>query len=204
MAKRRAQSFLFLLVLAGLVVIADQFTKWLVMSRFGLYEIKSVIPGFFNLTYLHNTGAAFGLLADANPSWRVYFFVCIAVAALIFIFYAFLQYRERGVVYVYAFSFIGGGALGNLIDRLRYGSVVDFLVFYVGRNQWPAFNVADSAIVVGVGSGGQYALAAARALLEHTDLGAAEVVREALRIAAGIDIYTNDHITIEELSRASG
>jgi signal peptidase II len=149
MGKRgRSQSFL---LLAGLIIVADQLTKWLIMSSFGLYEIKAIVPGFFNLTYLHNTGAAFGLLANANPAWRPYFFIGIALAALVFVFFAFLQYRRRSVVYVFAFSFIGGGAVGNLIDRVRFGSVVDFLDFYVSTYHWPAFNVADSAIVVGVG-----------------------------------------------------
>jgi len=147
----RSQSFVLLVLLAGLIIVADQLTKWLIMSRFGLYEIKEIVPGFFNLTYLHNTGAAFGLLANANPAWRPYFFIGIALAALVFVFFAFRQYRHRSAVYVFAFSCIGGGAVGNLIDRVRFGSVVDFLDFYVATHHWPAFNVADSAIVVGVG-----------------------------------------------------
>jgi len=152
MGKRgSSQSFPLLVLLAGLIIVADQLTKWLIMSRFGLYEIKEIVPGFFNLTYLHNTGAAFGLLANANPAWRPYFFIGIALAALVFVFFAFRQYRQRSAVYVFAFSFIGGGAVGNLIDRVRFGSVVDFLDFYVATYHWPAFNVADSAIVVGVG-----------------------------------------------------
>ncbi|MEW6289213.1 MAG: signal peptidase II [Thermodesulfobacteriota bacterium] len=147
----RSQSFVLLVLLAGLIIVADQLTKWLIMSRFGLYEIKEIVPGFFNLTYLHNTGAAFGLLANANPAWRPYFFIGIALAALVFVFFAFRQYRHRSAAYVFAFAFIGGGAVGNLIDRVRFGSVVDFLDFYVATHHWPAFNVADSAIVVGVG-----------------------------------------------------
>lgn len=147
----RSQSSLLLVLLAGLIIVADQLTKWLIMSRFGLYEIKVVVPGFFNLTYLHNTGAAFGLLANANPAWRPYFFIGIALLALVFVFFAFRQYRHRSAVYMFAFAFIAGGAMGNLIDRVRFGSVVDFLDFYVSGYHWPAFNVADSAIVVGVG-----------------------------------------------------
>ncbi|MBI5557968.1 MAG: lipoprotein signal peptidase [Deltaproteobacteria bacterium] len=149
--RKRVPSFLLLSLLAGLIIVADQLSKWLIMSSFALHEIKTVVPGFFNLTYLHNTGAAFGLLANANPVWRPYFFIGIACAALIFIFFAFHQYRRRGLLYVFAFSFIAGGAVGNLLDRIRYGSVVDFLDFYVYSHHWPAFNVADSAIVVGVG-----------------------------------------------------
>ena len=147
----RSRSSLLLVLLAGLIIVADQLTKWLIMSRFSLYEIKVVVPGFFNLTYLHNTGAAFGLLANANPAWRPYFFIGIALLALVFVFFAFRQYRHRSAVYMFALAFIAGGAVGNLIDRVRFGSVVDFLDFYVSGYHWPAFNVADSAIVVGVG-----------------------------------------------------
>jgi signal peptidase II len=144
-------SVLLLLLPACLVIVADQLTKWLIMSRFELHEIKPVVPGFFNLTYLHNRGAAFGLLASADPAWQPWFFIVIACAALVFIGFAFRQYRSRSALYVYAFALIAGGAAGNLIDRLRYGSVVDFLDFYVAAYHWPAFNVADSAIVVGAG-----------------------------------------------------
>lgn len=148
---RFTQSFFYMLLLAVLVVAGDQLTKLLIVGRLGLYEIETVIPGFFNLTYLHNTGAAFGILADANPAWRASFFIGIALVALVFVVFAFFQYRKRGCLYVYVFAFIAGGAVGNLIDRLRYGSVVDFLDFYISSYHWPAFNVADSAIVVGVG-----------------------------------------------------
>mgnify|MGYP001197278557 CR=1 FL=1 len=103
-----------------------------------------------NLPDLTNTGAAFGLLANANPAWRPYFFIGIALLALVFVFFAVLQYRQRSVLYLFAFAMIGGGAVGNLIDRVRFGSVVDFLDFYVSTYHWPAFNVADSAIVIGV------------------------------------------------------
>ncbi len=149
--KKKGGSYAVLFILAGLVAVLDQFTKWLVVTRFDLYEIKELIPGFFNLTYLHNKGAAFGLLANANPAWRVYFFVGVSVLALIFVLFVYHHYSRLGGAYVLAFSGIFGGAVGNLIDRIRYGSVVDFLDFYYGSYHWPAFNVADSAIVVGVG-----------------------------------------------------
>lgn len=148
--KNKGGSYSTLFVLAGLVAVVDQFTKWLVVTSFDLYEVIEVIPGFFNLTYLRNTGAAFGLLANANPAWRIYFFVGVSVLALFFVLFVYRHYRQLGLAYVLAFSGIAGGALGNLIDRIRYGSVVDFLDFYYGAYHWPAFNVADSAIVVGV------------------------------------------------------
>ncbi len=147
----KSQSSLLLVFIASLVVIADQLTKWLVVSHFMLYESRVIISGFFNLTYLRNTGAAFSLLADANPAWRSYFFIGVAIGALVFVGFAFREYRRRGLLFVFAFAFVAGGAVGNLIDRVHAGSVVDFLDFYVSSYHWPAFNVADSAIVVGVG-----------------------------------------------------
>lgn len=136
---------------AAFVVIVDQFTKLLIMTNFFLYEQKSIIPGMFNLVYVTNTGAAFGFLAGDKSWLRQAFFVGVAVVALGVIIYAYAHLRKQAKIYTYALGLIGGGAVGNLIDRLRYGSVVDFLDFYLGRHHWPAFNMADSAITVGVG-----------------------------------------------------
>jgi signal peptidase II len=133
------------------VVVFDQLTKGLVMAYFGLYELRPVIPGLFNLTYLTNTGAAFGMLAGAQTIWRQAFFVGVAVAALGVMAFSYRQFRSQGKIFAHAIGLIAGGAVGNLIDRLRFGAVVDFLDFYVGSHHWPAFNVADSAICVGVG-----------------------------------------------------
>jgi signal peptidase II len=109
-----------------------------------------VIPGLFSLTYLTNTGAAFGILAGQSVWWRQAFFVGVALVALIAIGYMYRRMRNDSVWYEVALAFIAGGAIGNLIDRVRLGSVIDFLDVYVGRHHWPAFNVADSAITVGV------------------------------------------------------
>ncbi|MCD6388248.1 MAG: signal peptidase II [Desulfobulbaceae bacterium] len=134
-----------------LVVVLDQLTKWRVITTFMLYESHEVLPGFFNLTYLRNTGAAFGFLAGDHGMWRQVLFVGIAVVALIFMFTAFFHFRKQGMLFVYGLGLIGGGAVGNLLDRLRFGSVIDFFDFYIKGHHWPAFNVADSAICVGVG-----------------------------------------------------
>lgn len=134
-----------------LVLLLDQASKALVEARFALFEIEVVIPGLFNLTHLLNTGAAFGFLAGEAALWRQLFFAGMATAALIVLFFAFRQLRNQGSLYGHAIGLIAGGALGNLIDRLRLGAVVDFLDFYLGEHHWPAFNVADSAICVGVG-----------------------------------------------------
>jgi len=133
------------------VVVLDQATKAMVMDRFAMFEMLPVIPGLFNLTYLTNTGAAFGMLAGAKSIWRQVFFVGVAVAAVVILFYSYRQFRSQGRIFAHAIGLIAGGAVGNLIDRLRFGAVVDFLDFYVGTHHWPAFNVADSAITIGVG-----------------------------------------------------
>lgn len=133
------------------VVAVDQLTKLLVVNEFRLYESREIIPGFFHLTYLTNTGAAFGMLAGRESLMRQIFFVGVAFAALVAMAYFFYRLKERSLLYPVAIGMISGGAIGNLIDRLRLGSVIDFLDFFVGRYHWPAFNVADSAITVGVG-----------------------------------------------------
>jgi len=148
---RKSFSYNVLIVVASCVVVADQLTKYWILTNFSLYETRTVIPGFFNLVNIRNTGAAFGLFAGNESEWRTLFFGIIALVAVFAIIFLFKHYRQKGSLYVYALSSIAGGAIGNVIDRVRFGAVVDFLDFYVGQYHWPAFNVADSAIVVGVG-----------------------------------------------------
>ena len=136
--------------IAALVVLLDQVSKYWIARQFSLYETLPVLPGFFNLTYLTNTGAAFGLLAGQPAFWRHLFFVAIAVTALVIITVLYFRLRQESFFYELGLGLIAGGALGNLVDRVRLGSVVDFLDFYIGSYHWPAFNVADSAITVGV------------------------------------------------------
>jgi len=133
------------------VIIGDQLTKWWVMASFALHESREIIPGFFNLTYITNTGAAFGLLAGEITIWRQIFFIGVALVALVALYFAYRHFKDAGQLYVIGIGMIGGGALGNVIDRLRFGAVVDFLDFYMKGYHWPAFNVADSAITIGVG-----------------------------------------------------
>jgi signal peptidase II len=133
------------------VVIVDQMTKLWVMVKFVLHEQLTVIPGFFDLVYVTNTGAAFGFLAGDKTWLRQVFFVAVSLVALTVIVLAYNHLKKQSRIFVYALGLIGGGAVGNLIDRLRFGSVVDFLDFYLGSYHWPAFNAADSAITVGVG-----------------------------------------------------
>lgn len=132
-------------------IIVDQLTKLWIVSVFMLYESVEVIPGFFNLVYVVNKGAAFSMLADVESPWRHYFFVVVGVAAMIGLTVVYYQTRKQSKIYGVALALICGGAAGNLIDRVRFGYVVDFLDFYVRSYHWPAFNVADSSICVGVG-----------------------------------------------------
>ncbi len=136
-------------VIIILAIVCDQLTKSWILHSFALYEVKEVIPGFFNLVYVTNSGAAFSMLAGVDSPWRHYFFLGVGLAACIGLTIAYYRFREGHGGYASALALIAGGALGNLIDRLRYGSVVDFLDFYLGSHHWPAFNVADSAICVG-------------------------------------------------------
>lgn len=136
-------------IIAILAIAFDQLTKFWVLRSFELYEVKEIIPGFFNLVYVTNSGAAFSMLAGVDSPWRHYFFLGIGLVACIGLTIAYYRLRASHGGYGIALALIAGGALGNLIDRLRYGSVVDFLDFYLGSHHYPSFNVADSAICVG-------------------------------------------------------
>lgn len=135
-----------------LVVVLDQLTKWEVVKNFSLGQTRSIVPGIFDLTYVRNTGAAFGILAHADARWRVPFFVLVPLVALVAIFQVFRRIGEKDLKLAYALALVMGGAVGNLIDRAWLNYVVDFLLFHWKYEwQFPAFNIADSAICVGVG-----------------------------------------------------
>jgi len=135
--------------IAASILFLDQLTKYLVVQRFRLHESVRVIPGFFDLTYVRNPGAAFGFLAGASGAWRSIFFITVSIVALAVILA--LVRQARGRLPLIALSLIGGGAVGNLIDRVRFGEVVDFIDWYYRSFHWPTFNIADSAISLGVG-----------------------------------------------------
>ena len=137
-------------VIILLVVGCDQVSKLWILQNFDLHDSTVIIPGLFNLTFLRNTGAAFGIFAGHPSWWRQLFFIGVAVIALVVILVFHRKLGRQNSLYTISLAFIGGGAVGNLIDRVCYGSVVDFLDVYIGSHHWPAFNVADSAITVGV------------------------------------------------------
>jgi signal peptidase II len=128
-------------------LILDQITKQWVAQTFDYRESLAVMP-FFNLTYVHNPGAAFSFLAD-QPGWQRWFFTAIASIASIVFFVWMAKTPKQNKILGIAFALMLSGALGNLIDRVLFGYVIDFLDFYVGNAHWPAFNIADSAIFCG-------------------------------------------------------
>jgi signal peptidase II len=138
-------------VIALVVVVLDRWTKQLVAQRIPLYRNIQIIPGFFRLTHTENTGAAFSLFADSTGPWKTGLLIAFSVAALIVVSILLWKNHHAHVVTGVGLSLIMGGALGNLWDRVARGRVIDFLLFYVKRYQWPVFNLADSAIVVGAG-----------------------------------------------------
>ena len=145
------KKYLILIILTLITVILDRLTKLAILNHFSLGESVNVIPSFFSLTYIRNTGAAFGILAHADPAFRVPFFVIVPLVALAAIFFIFKKIPDHDLKLSSALSLVIGGAVGNLIDRLMLGYVVDFLDFHWRYEyHFPAFNVADSAICVGV------------------------------------------------------
>ena len=140
---------IYLAILAS-ILVSDQVTKFWITSHFSLYDAQVVIPGFFNLVYVTNKGVAFSMFASVESPLRHYFFVSINIIAFLGLSIAAFKMRRNHLLYTISFALIAAGALGNVIDRIRYGAVIDFLDFYFGSYHWPAFNVADSSICVGV------------------------------------------------------
>ena len=137
--------------IAMLVFLGDQVTKSMVEASIPEHEVIPVIPGFFNLTHVRNGGAAFGLFADSPAPWKTALLIIISAALLASVIGVVWRSRrlqwEAGV----GLSLVLGGALSNLLDRIRAGRVLDFLDFYFRNYHWYTFNLADSAIVVGAG-----------------------------------------------------
>lgn len=140
-------SFIRWLTLAAMILVADFLTKAWVLAAFHLHE-RVAVTSFFNLVLVFNAGAAFSFLSDAG-GWQKWFFVILALAISAWLVAMIRQHANERLL-PFALTLVLGGALGNVIDRLRFGAVVDFLDFHFAGWHWPAFNVADSAIVVGV------------------------------------------------------
>lgn len=137
--------------IAGTIIILDQITKALILNYIPLYNSMSVIPGFFNITHIQNPGGAFGFMANQGPGVRSVLFLFISAIAICIIFYFYKTTPAKDTWVTTSLSLIFAGAIGNLIDRIRFGQVVDFLDFYISdKLHWPSFNVADSAITIGI------------------------------------------------------
>jgi signal peptidase II len=134
--------------LSFLAVVLDQVSKLAVSGSMQLYQSIKIMP-YFNLTYVHNTGAAFSFLSDAG-GWQRWFFAGLAVIISTVMVVWLAKLKQHETLLAVALSLVLGGAIGNLIDRLAYGYVIDFLDVYYQSWHWPAFNIADSAITLGV------------------------------------------------------
>jgi len=138
------------LIISSTVLILDQITKALVHNLMPLYHSIEIVPNFVHLTYIRNTGAAFGFLAGSRSTLRMAFFLLVSIVAIACVIYLLKNLRPSRNTLTVSLSLILGGAIGNLIDRLRMGEVIDFIDLHWHRLHWPAFNVADSAISIGV------------------------------------------------------
>ena len=147
MSSYRARTVHFSLAL--LIVLLDRWTKRLVAARIGMYSQIQIIPGFFRITHTENTGAAFSLFADSPSHWKTVLLIGFSLVAMVIVSVLLWKQTRPLTITGVALAFILGGAVGNLWDRVASGRVVDFLLFYVKQYQWPVFNLADSAIVVG-------------------------------------------------------
>ena len=146
----RGEKWPRLAAIAGVILLSDQVTKSYIRQTMYLEESIPVIPNLFSLTSIRNPGAAFGLFAEQSPLFRAALFATVSVVVLVFLTLLFLQTPKEDVWNLTAIALLFGGAAGNTIDRLRFGEVVDFLDIYWRDFHWPAFNVADSAITIGI------------------------------------------------------
>ncbi|HUB32928.1 MAG TPA: signal peptidase II [Bryobacteraceae bacterium] len=137
--------------IAALIFGLDRLTKWLIETRVGFFDTYKIIPGFFDIVRSANRGVAFGIFNDSNSEWRTKLLIlgtvaaCVAVSAMLWK----AERLDRSALW--GLALILGGAAGNLFDRTVFGRVTDFLLLYIGSYQWPTFNIADSAIVIGSG-----------------------------------------------------
>lgn len=142
------RNILFIL-LSVVIIILDQISKFAILKHFEYGERLNVISNFFDLTLVYNPGAAFSFLSNQN-GWQKYFFLILAVVVSFYLIYAVFK-KHFGLLGSIGSMMIVGGAIGNVIDRLIHGQVVDFLLFYLGNHYYPAFNIADSFICIGAG-----------------------------------------------------
>jgi signal peptidase II len=146
----KTNKYLKFAAVAIAIVFFDQITKWIVVQTLSLHDVYQVIPGCFNLVHIHNPGSAFGLFADHHSLFRNIFLLTASVVALCLILYLHHNISDGFPILSVGYALIFGGAIGNMIDRIRLGHVIDFIDVYIITSHWPAFNVADSAITIGM------------------------------------------------------
>ncbi len=139
-----------LITIASLTVLIDQVSKYSVMKLMAIGQSIPLIDGYLRLTYIRNPGAAFGIFSSSSEAFRVPFFLLISSLAIVMVLIFYLRSARDNTLLQVGLSLVLGGALGNLADRLRFHEVVDFIDLYFRQYHWPAFNVADSAISIGV------------------------------------------------------
>ncbi len=139
-----------LLLLSLVVVVVDQWSKWLVETHLPRFVAQTVIPGLLNFTHVENTGVAFGLFASAGKQGGAWILATLGIAALVMVGVYFWRTPDSNRLLLTALALVLGGAVGNLIDRVSAGAVTDFIDFYFRGYHWHTFNVADSAITIGI------------------------------------------------------
>jgi len=143
------KKLIFFIIIVVSIIVADQFTKDLIMQNVAYGSSIKVVPGILNINHVHNTGAAFGFLSQLPPRTGKIFFLIITSIALIILSILYFKTNTKKNLFLSALALIFAGALGNFIDRLRFGWVVDFIDVYISTYHWPSFNIADSAITIG-------------------------------------------------------
>jgi signal peptidase II len=143
------RDYLLFIGLALIILLLDQVSKWMAVNQIEAHQILSVIPGFFNLVLVKNKGMAFGIFSQTRSGFYYYFLLFTTIGAIGVILFFFFWIKRTKKWLTVGLSLILGGALGNLVDRVRLGYVIDFLDFFLKGYHWPAFNVADSAVTVG-------------------------------------------------------
>ena len=142
--------YLFLFITSSVLIVIDQYTKFMVTLHIPInYSIK-VVEGFFNLTHIRNSGVAFGIFSDQNSQLKPYLLIFVSIIAIIAILVIFHQTGKNKKIVQTGLVLVFSGAIGNLIDRVLHKEVIDFIDFFIDNQHWPAFNIADSCITIGV------------------------------------------------------
>ncbi len=144
------RKYLLPAIISFSVIVLDQCTKYLIIKSFALYQSLTVIEHYLTIVHTRNRGIAFGLLSGPGSGMRVFLLISTSLLAIVFILYLLSSLKGKHTYATVTLSFILGGAIGNLIDRIRWGAVVDFIDLHWYHYHWPAFNCADSAISIGL------------------------------------------------------